>query len=182
MAIVIEFKRYKRYDLREVAHMLEVELETVARWIEHGMLPALRVGSRYLVRGADLFLLGVVSKPKASVEIDLDRSQFNAPGNDNENLRQQYVCIQNQDPSPVDMTGWHLQDRTGATYTFPHFTLQPERIVRVRTGEGTDTDTELYWGLRSSVWCNKGDIVSLFDRLWNLVDQKSYGESAPVRA
>jgi excisionase family DNA binding protein len=182
LAIVIEFKRYKRYDLREVAQMLEVEPDTVARWIEHGMLPALRVGSRYLVRGADLFLLGEVSKPKASVEIDLDRSQFNAPGNDNENLRQQYVYIQNQGPSPVDMMGWHLQDRTGATYTFPHFTLHPEGSVRVRTGEGTDTDTDLYWGLRSSVWCNQGDTVSLFDRLWNLVDQKSYGESAPVRA
>lgn len=177
---MIEFKRYKRYDLREVAHMLEVETDTVVRWIEHGMLPALQVGSRYLVRGADLFLLGEVGKPQAGVKIDLARSQFNAPGNDNKNLHQQYVYIQNQGPSAVDMTGWHLQDRTGATYTFPHFTLQPERIVRVHTGEGTDTDTDLCWGLRSSVWCNKGDIVSLFDRMWNLVDQKSYGEPAPV--
>jgi hypothetical protein len=28
------------------------------------------------------------------------------------------------------------------------------------------------------VWRNEGDVVTLFDRLWNLVDQQSYGEQA----
>jgi excisionase family DNA binding protein len=176
--VVAEVKRYKRYDLQEVAQILGVDLATVRRWVEHGMLPTLQIGERHLVKGADLFLVGLITEPSEQVRIDLEGSQFNAPGNDNENLRQQYVCFVNKGSSAVDMSSWHVQDRTGATYDFPSFTLQPGATVCLRTGKGSNSETDLYWGRGSSVWRNEGDTVSLFDRLWNVVDRKAYGEDA----
>jgi len=175
---VVKFKRYRRYDLDEVAQLLDVDLATVRRWVEHGLLPTIEIGTRHLVRGADLFLLGKVSEPEESVEIDLEGSQFNVAGNDNDNLSRQYVCIVNHSKSQVDMSGWHLQDRTGVTYDFPKFVLKAGATVRVRTGAGQDSETDLYWKRGASVWRNEGDIVRLYDRLWNLVDEKGYGESA----
>jgi hypothetical protein len=173
---VVKIERYKRYDLHEVAQMMGVDLATVRRWVEHGMLPTLEIGSRHLVRGADLFLLGLVKEPSDQVKVNLEDSQFDTAGD--ESLREQYVCIENRGSSTVDMTSWHLQDRTGATYDFPTFTLQPGARVRLHTGAGKDTQDDLYWGRGSSVWRNEGDVVTLFDRLWNLVDQQSYGEQA----
>jgi hypothetical protein len=175
---VVKFKRYRRYDLDEVAKMMEVDLATVRRWVEHGLLPTIEIGSRHLVRGADLFLLGKVSEPDEGVEIDLDESNFNVQGNDNDNLARQYVYLVNCSREKVDMSGWHLQDRTGVTYDFPAFVLGAGSAVRVRTGEGTDSKSDLYWNRGASVWRNEGDVVRLYDRLWNLVDEKSYGESA----
>jgi len=175
---VVKFKRYRRYDLEEVAQLMDVDLATVRRWVEHGLLPTIDIGSRHLVRGADLFLLGKVSEPDEGVEVDLEQSNVNVAGNDNDNLTRQYVCLVNRGQEEVDMSGWHLQDRTGATYDFPPFALPAGAAVRVRTGEGSDTESELYWNRGASVWRNEGDIVRLYDRLWNLVDEKSYGESA----
>lgn len=174
-----KFEGHKMYDPREVANMMDVELQTVHRWIDHELVPALEIGGTRLVRGVDLYLLGEVSKPPSQVQVDIGRSRFRISGKVKENLRKQYVYIENRGPSPVDMTGWHLQNRNGAAYDFAHFRLESGEAVRLRTGKGTDTDKDLYWGLRSSVWRRKGDIVSLFDRLWNLVDQKGYGDLAP---
>lgn len=173
---MVEFKRYRRYDLEEVAQLMEVDLATVRRWVEHGLLPTIEIGSRHLVRGADLFLLGKVSAPEEGVAVDLERSQFFVQGGDN--LAGQYVCIVNHSHEQVDLSGWHLQDRTGATYDFPPFVLPAGALVRVRTGEGTNSESDLYWGRGASVWRNEGDIVRLYDRLWNLIDEQSYGESA----
>ncbi len=165
---------YRRYDLREVAEIKGVSLKTVRRWVEEGLLPAINVGSQQLVRGADLFLVGKVADHGGHVVVDLGSSQLNAPGNDNDNLNQQFICLQNHTRMPVVLSGWHLQDAKGATYTFPHVELPVDGCVRVHTGSGRDTATDLYWGRRSSVWCNEGDTISLYDRLWGVVDRKLY--------
>ena len=39
------------------------------------------------------------------------------------------------------------------------FTLEPGTTVTLRTGSGTDAETELYWDAGSPVWNNGGDTV-----------------------
>ncbi|UCC76560.1 MAG: lamin tail domain-containing protein, partial [Anaerolineales bacterium] len=141
---------HKMYDLREVAEMLDVELQTVHRWIDHEMVPALDIGGRYVMRGLDLFMLGEISEPPEQVQVDIARSQFRVSGRAKENLQGQYVCIDNEGPSPVDLSGWHLQNRRGTAYDFGHFRLKSGEAVRLRTGKGRDTEKDLYWGLSSS--------------------------------
>ncbi|WP_226898920.1 lamin tail domain-containing protein [Nonomuraea phyllanthi] len=47
-------------------------------------------------------------------------------------------------------------------YRFPRFTLRPGKTVTVRSGQGTDTRTTLYWGRKWYVWNNDGDRASLY--------------------
>ena len=82
----------------------------------------------------------------------------------------EYVDFQNTGSYPADMTNWYVEDKAGNRYTFPTFTLDPGAIVRLRSGSGTDTNTELYWG-GGAIWNNNGDIAFLYDASGTLRDQ-----------
>ena len=108
------------------------------------------------------------------VRIVIGCSQPDAPGNDHNNLNEEYVCLENQGGAPADMTGWTLRDEHGWTYTFPAFTLAPGARVLVRTACGSDTATDLYWCHKGAVWNNDGDVVTLADRAGNALHVVRY--------
>src|SRR5262249_35042408 len=61
-----------------------------------------------------------------------------------------------------DLANHRLRNNRGDTYTFPAgFTVRQDRPVRIYTGPGQRTATELYWGRSSGVWDNMGDRVRL---------------------
>ncbi|AXG06898.1 MBL fold metallo-hydrolase [Haloplanus rubicundus] len=81
-------------------------------------------------------------------------------GPDREHLDDEYVVFENADDEPLDLSGWTVEDEAGRTYTFPDgYVLAAGGTVTLRTGTGTDTDAELYWGLGSAIWNNDGDTV-----------------------
>ena len=102
--------------------------------------------------------------------------QYDAPGNDHENLNGEGVTVANQGESAQPMTGWVLKDESAThRYRFPSgLTLNVDSQVRVYTGCGTDTATELYWCNSGAVWNNDGDTAFLLDPNGNIVDQYSY--------
>jgi len=102
--------------------------------------------------------------------------QVNAPGDDSENLAEEWVCFENLGTASAFMAGWHVTDALGAThtYTFPQFELPAGAHVRLHTGLGTNSAADLYWGYRSAVWNNDGDTVFLYDASWTLVDRYTY--------
>jgi endonuclease YncB( thermonuclease family) len=77
--------------------------------------------------------------------IDPACSQFNAPGNDNENKNEEYVCVVNPGAEGIDLNGWVLHDEYGWKYTFPVFILRAGTGVMVRTGCGEDSELDLHW-------------------------------------
>ena len=113
---------------------------------------------------------------QAQVVVDPSCCQFDAPGNDNHNKEQEWVCLRNTGEFPVEMTGWHLRDEHGWEFAFPAFVLSPRSTVRVVTGSGENTSDVLYWCYSKStaVWNNTGDTVFLFDDERNLVDEYHY--------
>jgi competence protein ComEC len=73
------------------------------------------------------------------------------------------------------MSGWILSDEADHTYPFPSgFALDPGASVKVHTGSGEDTETDLYWGSGRAVWNNGGDTSTLIDTGGNQVNQKEY--------
>lgn len=61
-----------------------------------------------------------------------------------------------------DMTGFVLRNNGGDAFTFPvGFQMQVGRSVRIYTGPGVSTLTELYWGLGEGVWGNVSDCARL---------------------
>lgn len=110
----------------------------------------------------------------ADVQVSGFCSQFDAPGNDRENLNGEWVCFTNHGGGPADMTSWWVEDEANHTYTFPPFTLPDGATVRLHTGSGSDTQTDLYWGSGRAIWNNSGDTVFLYDAGGRLVDAYSY--------
>lgn len=115
--------------------------------------------------------LGIIQRMIDSFEIlekaasiGICDAQFDAPGDDNENLNKEWVKLCNNTDTDIDMTGWGLLNDAGAYYEFPDgFILPANDIVFVYTGTGTDTDIALYWGRPVEAWDNTGDIATLMD-------------------
>lgn len=99
---------------------------------------------------------------------------YDAPGNDRENLNGEWIDITNQGQDPINLKGYVLKDEGNNFYTFPDFTLQPGRRVRLFTGAGQDDDTQLFWNSTRPVWNNSGDEAFLRDPEGDLVDFYSY--------
>ena len=98
--------------------------------------------------------------PAAALEVATINAD--AEGDDGENLNDEYVVFENTGDEPVDLSGWTVEDEAAHSYEFPQgFTLDAGATVTLRTGSGTDTDTELYWGSGSPIWNNAGDTVIL---------------------
>ncbi len=72
------------------------------------------------------------------------------------------VVVKYNGPGELDITGWHLKDASGDSYTFPPFKLFTNGAVQVHTGSGTNTAIDLYWGQGQAVW-QSGQAVLLTD-------------------
>jgi len=75
--------------------------------------------------------------------------EYNPEGAD---VAGEYALIQNQGETTEDLTNWTLSDLAGHTFVFPAFVLEPGASVKVWTGVGTNSATELYWGRRAALW------------------------------
>jgi micrococcal nuclease len=100
--------------------------------------------------------------------------QFDAPGNDHDNLGEEYVCLENAGTAAVDLSGWCVKDEKDHTYCFPAFTLEPGALVRVHTGAGADSASDLYWNHDGAVWNNGGDTVYVYNAGGALVCEFGY--------
>ncbi len=90
----------------------------------------------------------------------LDDVHADAAGDDRENLNGEYVVFRNAGDESLDLGGWTVADAADHTYTVPDgFTLAPNATVTLHTGNGTDTDSDLYWEAGSPIWNNGGDTV-----------------------
>ncbi|MGH2688099.1 MAG: lamin tail domain-containing protein, partial [Actinomycetota bacterium] len=89
--------------------------------------------------------------------------QCDAPGSpdDASNANEEWVEVRSTASVPTALSGWTVSDVAGNTYTFKTgFSLAGGATVRVRSGMGSDTPTDLYWGI-GHVWNNGGDTAFL---------------------
>jgi len=75
----------------------------------------------------------------------------------------EYVEIKNTKSSAVDMTDWFIKAETGQKYIFPSFKLKAGKRVKVWSGVGTDTSTNLYWGSSEPIWKDNHSCAYLKD-------------------
>ncbi len=100
--------------------------------------------------------------------------QFDAPGDDRQNLNGEWVRLTNRGDSFVLLAGWTLSDSTGSDpYVFPAYILLPNSSVTVYSGHGTMNDTALFMGRSDPLWGNTGDEAVLKDGSGIIIDRKS---------
>lgn len=91
----------------------------------------------------------------AKVVIDRECSTLEDPADE-------YVCLRNDDQRPAEMGSWVLRNVLGRSYNIPPgFVLAPGAVVKVHTGAGTDSATDLYWNYRVKPAWEKGDKLTL---------------------
>ena len=122
--------------------------------------------------GVGMWAADACGSATSTADVVIDAIRFDADGDDNENLNDEWIRIANRSGSAVDLAGWVLKD-TSAThrYSFPGgFSLEAGASVTVRTGCGTDSATDLHWcNQGSAVWNNSGDTAFLLDPAGNIV-------------
>lgn len=75
----------------------------------------------------------------------------------------------------VNLAGWTLTDEDGHTYTFDYYRLEGRATLRVHTGEGRDTRSDLYQDRRHYVWDNHSDTATLRNDRGRFIDDESLG-------
>ncbi|GAA5703431.1 lamin tail domain-containing protein [Streptomyces avermitilis] len=140
-----------------------------------------RIAAAALAAGA---ALGATALP-ASAQSDAYRSyvvisdvQYDSPGADdrsNRSLNREWVDVTNTSGRAVNLDGWTLSAEDGHTYTFRHYRLGGRSTVRVHTGDGRDSDRDVYQDLRVYVWDNYSDTATLRNDRDRFVDAVAWG-------
>ncbi|WP_436846898.1 lamin tail domain-containing protein [Streptomyces atratus] len=106
----------------------------------------------------------------------LGEIQYDSPGHDNgtnRSLNDEWVTVTNTSRHTVDLRGWTLRDESRRTYRFD-LSLAGRSSVRVHTGYGRDSRSDVYQDLRRYVWDNT-DTATLRNEDGYKVDSKSWG-------
>lgn len=109
-----------------------------------------------------------------SVDVNED-----AEGDDCDNLNGEYVIFTNSCQYSCDLSGWTVKDLTSRDpFTFSNFNLNKGQNVKLYTGCGSNSATELYWCSKgyscNAIWNNNGDTLFLRNEKNELVLEHKY--------
>ncbi|MFF7189611.1 lamin tail domain-containing protein [Streptomyces sp. NPDC008222] len=116
--------------------------------------------------------------PQHRPDVQISRVQYDSPGRDdrsNRSLNGEWVALTNTTRSAVNLDGWTLSDRDHHTYTFHHYRLAGRATVRIHTGIGRDTRTDLFQDRRAYVWNNDSDTATLRNQRGRTIDTVAWG-------
>jgi len=96
-------------------------------------------------------------------EVALDLIDYAIGGEDPDD---EYVTFRNEGETEIDMTGWRMEDdglvpaSSLSPFEFPSgFTLEAGGELTVVTGESTEDEQTLSWGIDRQVWSEEGDVL-----------------------
>ncbi|WP_055716103.1 lamin tail domain-containing protein [Streptomyces torulosus] len=144
---------------------------------------ARRLAAATLAAGA---LISVVTLPASAADharherprVTISEVQYDAPGRDdrsNRSLNREWVEITNTARHGVNLDGWTLENEDGRTYTFDDYRLRGRTTVRIHTGFGRDTASDLFQGSRHQIWGNRSDTATLRNDRGRFIDSESWG-------
>ncbi|MFE6853851.1 lamin tail domain-containing protein [Streptomyces sp. NPDC057674] len=111
-------------------------------------------------------------------KVEISAVQADSPGRDNRSVRSlnaEWVEITNNTRNAINLNGWTLNDEDGHRYKFNDYHLAGRSFVRIHTGEGRDTRTNVCQDRRNYVWDNDSDTATLRDACGRTVDTESWG-------
>ncbi|MER6783639.1 lamin tail domain-containing protein [Streptomyces sp. NPDC000658] len=131
-------------------------------------------------------VVGTVALPASAADhsrhdrpaVEISAVQYDAPGRNDRSARslnREWVELTNTTRHGINLDGWTLSDERGETYTFRHYRLAPRATVRIHTGEGRDTRTDLFQDRHREVWDNYSDTATLRNDHRRFVDDESWG-------
>ncbi|WP_084962739.1 lamin tail domain-containing protein [Thermoactinospora rubra] len=117
----------------------------------------------------------------ATPAVQITRIHYDSPGSDrggNKSVNGEYIVILNTTRKPIGLEGWTIRDKTGFVYEFgPDVVLGGKKKLVLRSGQGDDGASTVYWGRRWYVWNNDKDTAYLRRADGRLVDKCAYDSS-----
>ena len=107
--------------------------------------------------------VGIWAQATAGRSITITAVHADAEGDDRRNLNDEFIVIENQSQTPLNLNGWTISDAANHRYLFSNFTLAAQAQVTLRTGLGKPTEGELFWGSRRPIWNNQADTIFIRD-------------------
>lgn len=129
-----------------------------------------------LVSAAALPAAADPHRAPARSTVVLGKIQYDSPGRDNgtnRSLNAEWVDVTNTGRRAVNLNGWTLSDRDGNRYTFD-LRLPARSTVRVHTGTGRDTRSDVYQDSRRYIWSNTTDTATLRNDRNRTIDTESW--------
>jgi hypothetical protein len=130
-----------------------------------------------LALGAALPLL-TAAPAEAAPTVRFSFVQYDAKGGDTgKNVNGEYLVISNPGDKAVSLAGWtigHTRQLKDSKYVFyfpaRKFSVRPGGKVVMRMGQGRQTRTTVYQGMRRHLWPNVQGAAYLFDRSNKRID------------
>ncbi|MGW3343394.1 lamin tail domain-containing protein [Nonomuraea rubra] len=114
----------------------------------------------------------------AAPALQIVKIYYDSPGADrrsNSSLNAEYITLLNTTRKAIVLEGWSVRDKTGYTYEFgPDVVLGAKKRITVRTGQGDDGTSSVFWNRRQYVWNNDQDTAYVRNPGGKLVDSCSY--------
>ncbi len=110
---------------------------------------------------------------------------YNSPGSDtgsNTSLNAEWVQLHNRTGHAITLTHWTLRDRVGHVYRFGTYRIKAGVFLRIHTGQGTNTQTNRYWGHHWYIWNNDGDRATLKNASGIVKSRCSYSDPSEIHA
>ncbi len=82
-------------------------------------------------------------------------------------LQLEYLKIQNQSETVLNLSGWQLLGGQNRSFTFPNLSLNRNGAVKLYSRVGEDSVIELFWNAEQALW-KSGDEIELRDPNGNL--------------
>ncbi|MER7826987.1 lamin tail domain-containing protein [Streptomyces sp. NPDC096097] len=143
-----------------------------------------RIAATVLAAGA---VVGAAALPAAAHDgdrhhqrprVEISRVQADSPGRDdrtNRSLNNEWVEITNTTRDAINLRGWTMRDSDGNRYRFDNVRINSRATIRIHTGQGRDTRTDLFQDRRNYVWDNNSDTATLRDDRGRTVDTATWG-------
>ena len=110
--------------------------------------------------------------------IKITNIHFDAKGEDNQNLNDEWVEIKSTCSSSLDLSNWLLKDSSAQNnYHFGTINILPNSTLVLHSGCGNNTTGDIYWQCpqkQTAIWNNTGDEALLFDNHGKLLSDYSY--------
>ena len=125
----------------------------------------------------------------ATPAVQITKIWYDSPGSPdagaNSSLNGEYVQLKNTTKKAITLKGWTVRDttkRSDHVYTFGTFTLGAGKTVTLRTGKGTNSATNRYWGRSGGgtfayIWNQTYDTAYLRNTAGKLIDSCAYNSS-----
>ncbi len=136
-------------------------------------------GAQRAARTEELGLWSTDTCARRDVNLVITWIESDPSGRDSEALEEEWIAIENTGVTEIDLSGWSVRDEsTRNRYFFGSgYTLSAGGSVKLRSGFGTDSATDLYWQSTVPIWNNAGDTGFVLDPDGRFVTYRSYSTS-----